>query len=385
MAPSASKSTPAGPIPATRRPYPRHSMTLDPSSEARGLVNLAAELEHRLTGASVSPRLAPDLAGQIPEADTYVLVLFDGLGMAQLGHPAAGSLPAASRGALQAPFPTTTSVSLATLATATPPSRHGLIAHLSWLEELGLVVNTLKWVDLTGAPVRFDYASLLPRPNLWERLRIAGVEPITVQPHQFAGSPLSRLLYRGARFEGTWDVSDLVSATVQLASRPGRFIFTYVWEVDFAAHVHGLDSPQFAEAVTLAARVWDGLVQRLPPGAALVGTADHGLVQVREEDKLLIREPRLLDLRYAGDPRGLRVWGEPSLVSELAQSTGATVIDRMAMLGPDPIEAVRARAGDAVLLAPEGKVLLPPGFDRRLVCYHGGIHPAEQEIPLLVG
>ena len=63
------------------------------------------------------------------------------------------------------------------------------------------MVNTLKWVDLSGQPVHYDYGSFLARPNLWERLRQAGIEPITVQPESFAGSPLSRLLYRGARFE----------------------------------------------------------------------------------------------------------------------------------------------------------------------------------------
>jgi hypothetical protein len=36
------------------------------------------------------------------------------------------------------------------------------------------------------------------------------------------------------------------------------------------------------------------------------------------------------------------------------------------------------------LVPPNGKVILPPGFDKRLRCYHGGVTRAEIEIPLLV-
>ena len=275
---------------------------ISPNYAGGGLSNLVTELESRLIGQGAGIALRPDLAREIPDARTYVVLLVDGMGLAQLDHPAARSMHDANRGMLHAPFPTTTSVSLATMATGRPPSEHGLVSHLAWLEEAGGVVNTLKWVNLAGLPVAHDYASVLPKPNLWERLRAAGVEPITVQPGSFDGSPLSRLLYRGARFEPTWDTFDLVDATVQLAETGRRFIFTYVWQVDFAAHVNGLGSPEFFDAMTLAASVWDGLASRLPPDVALIGTADHGLVEFAEDDKILVRDSRYDSLRFAGDP-----------------------------------------------------------------------------------
>jgi hypothetical protein len=36
-------------------------------------------------------------------------------------------------------------------------------------------------------------------------------------------------------------------------------------------------------------------------------------------------------------------------------------------------------------LAPPGKAVLPPAFDKRLKAYHGGISREEIEIPLLIG
>jgi hypothetical protein len=356
-----------------------------PSYHSRGLVNLMAELETRLIGKAPSPPLDPEIASSIPEGRSYVLVLFDGLGVAQLGHDAAAALRRSHRATLHAPFPSTTSVALATIATGLPASQHGLVAHLTWLEEVGRVVNTLKWVDLTGERVSHDYSSFLPGPNLWERLRSGGIEPITVQPGPFEGSPLSRLAYRGARFEATWDDHDLVEATVALASEPNRLVFTYFWRVDFAGHVHGLRASEFADSLALASNIWEGIAAAAPADVTVVGTADHGLIEYPEEDKVLIRQKEYRGLRFAGDPRGVQVWGEQPLLVDLAKETGSELVDPIGLLGPDPGPLARQRAGDGLLLPPPGKVLLPPGFDKRLHSYHGGLDPAELEVPLLVG
>jgi hypothetical protein len=360
-------------------------MPAAPSYDGAGLVNLVAELEKRLIGTAASVGLAPELATVIPTADTYVLVLFDGLGVAQLGDPGAVSLLGSMAGTLHAPFPTTTSVSLATIATGLSPSQHGQVAHLAWMPDLGRVVNTLKWVTPSGETVPYGYASMLPKPNLWERLRASGIEPITVQPGDFAGTPLSRVLYRGARFEGTWDVEDLVTASIQLSAEPGRLIFTYVPHVDFAGHVFGLKSSEFAEAMNVASNVWEGLASQLSPGVALIGTADHGLLEFSENQKMLIRDPHFDDLRFAGDTRGLHLWGDVGLMKELAELTEGSLVDGVEFIGPDPTTEALSRLGERVLLAPDDRALIPRGFDKRLRCYHGGLSAEEMEIPLLIG
>jgi Type I phosphodiesterase / nucleotide pyrophosphatase len=356
-----------------------------PSYHSHGLVNLMAELEMRLIGSAPSPSLDPLIADEIPEGQTYVLVLFDGLGVAQLAHEAAEPLRRSHRATLQTPFPSTTSVALATVATGLPPSQHGLVAHLTWLEEANRVVNTLKWVDLAGETVHHDYASVLPRPNLWERLRSGGVEAITVQPSAFEGSPLSRLLYRGTRFEPTWDDHDLVEATATLSAEPGRLIFTYFWPVDFAGHVYGLHSSEFSDALGLASKIWEGILATVPSDVTVIGTADHGLIGYAEEDKVLIRQKAFRGLRFAGDPRGVQVWGDEPVLTALAAATASEITDPISLLGPEPALDAVNRTGDGLLLAPKGKVLLPPGFDKRLRSYHGGLEPAEIEIPLLIG
>jgi len=354
-----------------------------PSYDGAGLVNLAAELEHHLTGASPSPRLAD--GGAIPGAETYVLALFDGLGTAQLSHRGAAVFRSSAAGVLEAPFPTTTSVSLATLATGLPPSRHGQVAHLTWMPEVGEVVNSLRWTSLGGDPVSYDHGAHLPRPNLWERLRSAGAEPITVQSAEFSGTPLSRVLYRGCRFEGAASAGELVDAAVELASEPGRLIFVYMNQVDVAGHVHGLGSEELTDSMRLASGVWEGLAARLPPRVGLVGTADHGLVEFGERRKIRVRDPRFDELRLAGDARGVQMWGDRALMGDMASIAGGRLVDPARLVGPSPTETARRRLGEQVLMPPDDVAVIPRGFDGRLRCYHGGLSRAEVEIPLLVG
>jgi hypothetical protein len=360
-----------------------------PSYDGRGLVNLVAEMERRLTGSAPLPGTGArarrlDLRGRHLRGRALRRRRHP-----PARHPAAGPFRDSLEGTLDAPFATTTTVSLASVATGLAPAAHGVLGHLLWLPGAGKVVNTLKWVTPWGEQVDYDTGGLLPSPNLWERLRSAGREPITVQPADFLDTPLTRALYRGCRFEPGWSDDEIVTATVELAAEPGRLILTYLPPVDFAAHVWGQGSPRYAEALASVARAWERLVARLPDHAVAVGTSDHGHVDYAEDDKILVRDHRFDSLRLAGDPRTVMAWGEPGLIEDMAGLTGAELLgpERFRPLygpGPDHPE-LDARLPTAVLLAPPGKLVLPRGFDKRLVGYHGGLDPAEVEIPLLVG
>ena len=359
-----------------------------PDYAGTGLLNLIAEVEGRLTGTSQSEGLSPDLASAIPDASSIVLVLFDGLGDLQLHHHSAEEFRQARVGTLEAPFPTTTTVSMSTIATGTGPSTHGVIAHLAWIPELGRVVNTLKWVDLSGAAVDYPTGRLLPAPNLWERLTAAGNRVVTVQPAGFATTPLTAALYRGAEFVGADTPDEFVNKTIEAAAAERTLVFTYVPPVDFAAHVFGLASPQYSEAMATAAGIWSGIADRLPDDAVMIGTADHGVPAIAETGKILVRNKLFTPLDFWGDPRAVMVRGSQRLIGLLAAETGAEVVNPerfVPWLGPGPRHKdLDRRLPDAVLLAPAGKVILPPGFDKRLVGYHGGLSREEVSVPLLV-
>ena len=359
-------------------------MARAPDYGGGSLVNLMAELEVRLNGTPLLPQLHPGLAQNIPEGDTYVLVLFDGLGAAQLAHPDA-RLGDDAVGRIDAPFPTTTTVSMATVATGLPPSQHGLLAYQLWMPDTGQVANTIKWTTLWGEALEVDTTGLLPSPNLWERLVSVGAEPITVQPGHFAGSPLSKALYRGCRYEPVFTVDEIIAATIDLAAEPGRLIFTYVPHVDFAAHVYGQDSPEYAESLRTVSSIWAGIAHRLPEHVVMVGTADHGHVDFLPDQRVRIPKELEKDRTFYGDSRVMFVRGDDSPAFAPLPATWIPSSEIIDWWGPGPRhETFPDRVPDAVLLADDDAVLLHSRSDKRLIGQHGGLTDEEREIPLLV-
>jgi hypothetical protein len=351
-----------------------------------GLLNLTAEIERRLIGDAPHPGLDPDLASRLPDGESYVLVLFDGLGDHQLEHSAASSLRRDRVGAVDASFPTTTTVSMATIATGRSPTEHGLLAYQLWLPEVGEVVNTIQWTTPWGSPIEHDVDGFLPEPNLWERLAAAGVEPITLQPWDFDRSAMSRMLYRGARFEPWDDEDDAVDAALALAEVPGRLIFLSVPHVDFAAHVGGQGDEGYDEAMGIVDRLWGRLAGRLPERAVLVGTADHGHVDIAAERQIRLSRADHEDTILYGDPRAMFVIGDGATLSERYPATWVPRSEMQHWWGPgDPHPALPARAPDGVLVADDGHALLHRHADDRLVGQHGALTEEELRVPLLVG
>lgn len=356
-----------------------------PDYTGGGLVNLAAELEFRMRGDHLSPRLYPELAASIPDASTYVFVLFDGLGDTQLAHPNAGPLRRDRVAALDAAFSTQTTVNLATLATGTPPSVHGLVGYLLRLNE-HRVANTIWWFDLEGEPVEVDYRAFLPNPNLPERLQETGIETFVVQPFGYEGTPLSEVLFRTGHALPYGDPAEAVPLALDAASDPNRFVFLYLPHVDAAAHAEGQESQTYAEMMSLVSDSWQRLAANLPEHAAAIGTADHGHVDIPPEGNIRIDPPD--GVVFHGDTRCVWVAGDIEAARRLAADLPVTWVERSEMAGwwgPEPVTGAAAdRLPDACMLADDGIVLLYPGDDAVLVGNHGGLSEEELRVPLLV-
>lgn len=356
-----------------------------PNYDGEGLVNLVAELEHRLTGESQAPRLSSEIAGHIPDSSTYVLVLFDGLGDHQLSHPAAADLRRARVAGLDSPFPSTTTVALSTIATGLPAAQHGVLGYQLYLDDIDTVVNTIRWTTPWGDPVDYDTASLLPEPTLWERLSAAGAEPISIQPAHFQGSALSNALYRGARFEPIRSVDESIEAAVQLSSAPSRLILVYLPHVDFAAHVGGQDTPEYAEAMRTVSWAWETLARQMPSGATLLGTADHGHIDFPDASRVDVPKHLNEDRTLYGDVRVVFVKGDGEAMARELPATWIPIAEARHWWGPQPWHpSFEARLPDGLLVADDDYVILPKFSNGKLVGNHGGIHPAERRIPLLV-
>lgn len=358
-----------------------------PSYTGNNLVNLVAELERRLTGHSPTRRLRPDLAALIPAARNYLLAVFDGLGNGQLPHAEAPALAESRRAILEAPFPTTTTVGLSSICTGLTPLRHGVIGYRQWMPDLQKVVSLLRWTDLSGQHVRYNTASFLPAPNLWERLSGRQVRGVVVQPAAFLDTPLTRMLYRGAEMRGYRSPSEV--DPVYLFDRSKRTLaMVYYHALDVAAHESGQGSGSYALAMSGADRLWARLADRLPPDTVMVGTSDHGHCDIPETGKSILEKADTEGLRWWGDSRALMLSGPSEPIEALAEKTCARMIDARVLrtwLGRgQPHPDLEARMPDAVLLARDDTGIFPSGMDTKKTGHHGGLTPAEARIPLLI-
>lgn len=352
-----------------------------PDYDGGSLVNLSASIEIALTGQAPLPDLR-GAAGDFSGYEGIVLLLFDGLGTHQLSHPALRSLTDHHVSTIDTVFASSTTTALASLVTGLPPAGHGVLSHELWMADRQLAANTIHWTEVaSGRALTIDHFSILPPDNLWERLGAAGVEAITVQPLAFDGSPMTTMLYRGARFEGVSTIGEMVDATVDLAG-PGRFVFAYFAGIDVAAHRTGQRSSEYTDALVTAAEMWERLALRLPADVGLVGTADHGHIDASR----LIELPRDLEAATVayGDGRVIFTRDDASRWAPALEATWVPGVELEPMFGPGPLHpATPDRMPAGGLFAGGTTRLLHRHANPRLIGCHGGVSDAEMSVPVL--
>jgi hypothetical protein len=344
------------------------------------------------------------LTAVLAGARRVAVVLVDGLG-ADLVRAHADIAPvlaglATPVGDLSAPCPSTTPVSLATLGTGLPPGSHGILGFVTIVPGEagatgeGRTLNHVQWADDP------DPQAWQARPSVFEQVAAAGVEVTAVAPYAFAGSGLTRAVYRGARYAGTVSPGDLAARVLHsLAAAPRTLVYGYTAELDLTGHVRGVDSDSWRAQLAIVDRLVEQVVDGLPDDAALFVTADHGMLDVPpgtrvdiDADPVLGEGVRLL----AGEPRARYLHAVDGAADDLLARWREVLGDRAWVAGRDeaiasgvfgPVDDDLAqRIGDVVALARGTWAFIAterePG-PSRLVGYHGSLTATELAIPLL--
>ena len=252
-------------------------------------------------------------------ARRVVVLLVDGLG-ADLVRAHADLAPTLAHlarpvGDLSAPCPSTTPVSLATLGTGLPPGSHGILGFVTDVPGEDRTLNHVQWAD--------D-----PDPDVWqaqrtvfEQAQAAGVAATAVGPYAYAGSGLTRAVYRGA-------TTPAPSATATSAHwcwarwPPPRAPWSTATSPNSTSPATSAASTQPAGGPSSrsSTALVEQLVTGLPDDAALLVTADHGMLDVPEDTRLdLDADPDLSDgVRVlAGEPRARYVHAEPGAADDV--------------------------------------------------------------------
>ena len=133
--------------------------------------------------------------------------------------------------------------------------------------------------------------TLQPQATTFDRAAAAGITVTTVVPSKFDGSGLTRAGMRGAQFAGIQAYGDLLARTVAASKSADRtFTYCYISEIDALGHVYGPESEPWIFQLMLVDRLVEQLAAALGPDVRLLVTADHGMVDVSDENKDRLRQ-----------------------------------------------------------------------------------------------
>ena len=328
------------------------------------------------------------------------VLLVDGLGyhllpLAAPGAPTLAEVLAGRLGRLTelfSGFPSTTPTSLVSLGTGVLAGAHGVLGFTVNVPGTGRVLNHVLWRD---DPDPLDWQ---PVPTLFARAAAAGVPVRVLARPEFIGSGLTTAAYRGAGYLPTAD-GDLADRMLDALHAGPGLVYGYHSALDTTAHVHGIDSPQWMEAVSVVDGLLGRLVAGLPPDAALLVTADHGGLDVPAGCRFEVdADPRLAEgvAVMAGEPRVRYLHTKPGATADVIAAWRETlgpagrVLTRgeavgTGWFGPVPEEHL-ARIGDVVVVCNDRYAVIGSaegGTVGRLVAFHGADTDVETAIPLI--
>lgn len=324
-------------------------------------------------------------------ARQVVLLVLDGLGARQLADRSARApvLGSGSGTTVTSVAPSTTAVALTSLATGLPPAVHGTVGYRVTIGEG--ILNVLTW-RLGSRDARRD----VPARRFQPFPAFPGADrPPVVSRSDYAATGFTASHLGDAVLHG-WHTQSGLAVEVRRALAAGHaFVYAYYDGLDRTAHARGLDEHYEAELRAVDRLVAD-VLEVLPPGAALVVTADHGQVEVGGSVHVL--GPEVMDGVRLLSGEGRFRWlhtrrGAAEDVAAAAQAafgdvawvrTYEEIVDA-GWLGGEPTPEVRDRLGDVVLAPFAPTAFLDPvdTGEQRLVCRHGSLTDAEMRVPLL--
>ena len=328
----------------------------------------------------------------IGEARQVVLFVLDGLGWEQLQtrRDIAPTIAELTGGPITSVAPTTTATALSSIATGLTPGEHGLVGYRMVLG--GEVMNVLRWAVAGENRRRSNVPSDIQRFPAFMGRSV----PI-VSPAELTDSAFSEAHLRGGRPVGYRAPSSMAIEVAEQLAAGEQFVYAYYAGVDKIAHERGF-GPFYDAELRAADRLVGDLLEVLPPGAALLITADHG--QVHVGDNIVKPTDAVLShvamqsgegrFRWLHAHRGAR----DDLLAAAGEEFGDTgwVLGRDELLeqgwfGPAVSPQVAGRLGDVAILARDDVSYFDPddGGPFELVCRHGSMTSAEVYVPLLAG
>ncbi len=288
-------------------------------------------------------------------------------------------------------FPSTTASALTSIYTGSLPAEHGMLGYILFLKEYGFLTNMIDLSpfgyerDLLRDRMEFS----LPVKTIFQRLE--GVESFVISPARYSGSGLAKMLHAGAKQIGFTSVGDFVLKIKRVLNSCEKcFILAYIPNVDSVGHRESM-AAYLNEAIMILKQLDALLLRDVPRDAAIVITADHGMIRTPKEKEIWwdtsSEVMRYLEMPPGGERRMMHLYSRKA--DELLEFLESTYGDKGVFLKREEAAmlfgGMHDRIGDVVLVALEDYSF---NFRYRfkedsLKGMHGGLSRQEMLVPMI--
>ncbi|HDM70351.1 MAG TPA: alkaline phosphatase family protein [Thermotogales bacterium] len=308
-------------------------------------------------------------------------------------------------------FPSTTSVALVSISTASTPLEHGILGYILYLKEYGSLVNMIEFsppgMGRDSFLKRIDPTRFLKRRTVHQILEERGIKSLVISASIFKNTGFNRMLNRGARMIPHHGLGDMMITIKKiLTDLMGDVVVSAYWSLtDTVAHRKGPNSQEYeAEAFWFLKAFETEVIEGLPRGilkdTVFLITADHGQIETPQSREVWLKDGdeviEELVLPPAGEQRMMYLYTKDvnttveKFISnydgmmELIPSVKAI---EMGLFGyGDEAPHSKERVGDLVLIARKDYSFnyIYTGQEKSLQGRHGSMSEKEMLVPLII-
>lgn len=320
---------------------------------------------------------------------------------------------------ISAQFPSTTAAHITSLHTDQEVSQTGIYEWFYYEPILDRMITPLMFSNAgehensTLLKEGISSAQIFPFETVYQRLKKNGVHSIVMQPESIAFSPYSEAMCKGAEVVPFTHFTEGLDFLVTLCKKPldqPTYAIIYFGDIDAMGHRHGIDSPQFKQAVdlcwsTIENRLWQK-IGKSKNQIALLFTADHGMAPVDPKTtvylnrtipditKKLKKNQKGASLVPAGSCRDFFLHVEEEYLQEMQRELAEILkgkgdvvltqelLDRGFFGKKPPSKRLKERIGNLVVLPYFNESVWwfeKHRFEQHFYAAHGGLTPSEIE------
>jgi len=370
-------------------------------------VNLMSSIKKAFGGESLYQPLRGFDVESISDKNIILLVV-DGMGYEYVKKYGKDSfLYNNLKGEMTSVLPATTASAMTSFTTGVAPQQHGLTGWFMYLKEIGAVSVILPFATRVGGlslEKKVRYEDIYSQKSFFEGLK---GESFALKDKNYSDSVYSLLASKGAKrlaFSNLNDFFRQIENTMK-KSKKRKFMLAYWAKFDSICHHKGTDSKEalkhFIQLDKKIARLAKSIKDT---NTTIIVTADHGLIDTKEENKIIKLEnhPELyetLSMPLSGEPRVVYCYVKPQKTKEFETYIKTKLKNACEMYKSEeliqknyfglyePNEKIKDRVGDYTLIMKDNFIMKDVVFGEEknnLIGNHGGVSREEMIVPLIV-